>query len=187
MQFTSTISWDSILSLGLNTYWAFPFLCSLSAGVLPSSPSFCHPSWKLSRAAFFYFSGKGGITANSFSFLIFTWRLSAFHPHSCCVSNAEPQLQHLSPVSCFCSFSWVRIITSLGYSQLPLKSRELIESQTTKRRASLFHVGLNTVKLVQCDIHFKQHFKLWQNSTSMIKFFFYLVRVFVRLLFLIVL
>lgn len=82
----------------------------------------------------------------------------AFHPHSCCVSNAEPRLQHLSPVSCFCSFRWVRIITSLRYSQLPLKSRELIESQIANRRTALFHVGLNTMKLVQCDIHFKPRY-----------------------------
>lgn len=82
----------------------------------------------------------------------------AFHPHSCCVSNAEPRQQRLSPVSCFCSFSRVRIITSLGYCQLQLKSRELIESQIANRSTALFHVGLNKMKLVQRDIHFKPQY-----------------------------
>lgn len=91
----------------------------------------------------------------------------AFHPHSCCASNAEPQQQHPSPVSCFCSFSRVRIITSLGYCQLRLKSRELIESQIANRSAALFHVGLNKMKLVQCDIHFKPQY---YDQTQLLEF-----------------
>lgn len=90
----------------------------------------------------------------------------AFHPHSCCVSNAEPQQQRLSPVSWFLSFRKVRIITSLGYCQLRVKSRELIESQIANRSTDLFHVLLNKTKLVQCDIHFKPHY---YNQTQLLR------------------
>lgn len=89
MQFTSLARWRSRFSLGLNTYSAFPFLCSSSAGVLQSSfpPGFVIlPESYL--GLLFYSSGKGGIAGNSFSFLILTWWLSGFCDVAWCLSSS---------------------------------------------------------------------------------------------------
>lgn len=142
---------------GVNMYlvFPFPFLHGLSAGALQFS---CSPFFAIIPESYlgllFYSFPNGKVELLAMVFLILSWLSGwlhsvmwpgAFHQHSCCVRNAEPWQQHFSPVSCFCSLSWVRIITSVGHCQIWLKSRRANRILNTSQKHSFVSCG------VKCD------------------------------------
>lgn len=78
-----------------------------------------------------------------------------------------------SPVSCFCSLSRVRIITSVGYFQLWLKSRRANRILNNSQQRGFVSCGVKCDKAGLAGYPFKT-IVLWPKSTSGIEFSLYL-------------